>query len=80
MLIPINYHGRTYPQHIKPKIDEVAGHFDVSSISVQRKFSLHTEYSYGARKLNTDLIKDFILIDTAAPDTDHIHMRIPGQR
>jgi hypothetical protein len=62
MLIPIKYHSKSYPHHIKPEIDEVAGHFDVNKISVSRKFSLHTEYSYGARKLNSELLKNFQLI------------------
>lgn len=59
MLIPIQYHSRKYPDHISPEIDEVAGHFDKKGINNSRKFSLHTEYSYGARKLDTDLIQKF---------------------
>ena len=59
MLVPIQYHSKKYPDHIRPEIDEVAGHFDATVIRTERKFSLHTEYSYGARKLDSGLIKHF---------------------
>jgi hypothetical protein len=65
ILIPIKYHKRNYPIHIKPGIDEIAGHFDVSKISVTRKFSLHTEYSYGIRKLNSEILKTFSALRNA---------------
>ena len=50
-LIPIQYHKRKYPAGIKPKITEVAGNFDVSSIKCEMHYSLHTEYSFAARKI-----------------------------
>ena len=53
MLIPIKYHNKSYPSHIHPLIDEIAGHFDISEITPKRKFSLHTEYSYGKRRLSS---------------------------
>jgi len=59
ILIPVKYHTRNYPPHINPKIDEIAAHLDVSKISVTRNFSLHTEYSYGKRELNSELLKAF---------------------
>lgn len=65
MLIPVKYHTRNYPIHIKPEIDEIAGHFDVPKISVTRRFSLHTEYSYGKRKLNSKLLKTFSALQNA---------------
>ena len=59
MEIPIKYAKREYPEGIKPQIQEVAGHFDVPSIQPIMPFSLHTEYSYGRRKLSTDLLNEF---------------------
>jgi hypothetical protein len=59
MLIPIQYHKRKYPAHIIPCIDEIAGHFDVHEVLANCDFSLHTEYSYGKRNLNSDLMKKF---------------------
>jgi len=71
MLIPIKYHKRTYPEHIIPEIQEVAGHFDIRELSSTGKFSLHTEYSYGKRKLDSNLIKEFPAITT------HHKKRVP---
>ncbi len=65
MLIPVQYHKRNYPTHIKPHIDEVAAHFDISSLSIPRSFSLHTEYSYGKRKLDSSLMDQFPIIQSA---------------
>lgn len=65
ILIPVKYNTREYPPHIKPKIDEIAGHFDVAKISVNRSFSLHTEYSYGKRKLNSELLNTFPALQNA---------------
>jgi len=65
MLIPIKYHKRNYPKHIKTNIDEIAGHFDISGIRPIRAFCLHTEYSYGKRKLNSSLIKKLPVIAAA---------------
>jgi len=38
MLIPVNYHKRHYPPHIRPHIFELAGHFDIESISPEVHF------------------------------------------
>ena len=62
MLIPVKYHKRSYPAHIKPEIDEIAGHFDVSKISAPRAFSLHTEYSYGKRNMLSEILGQFPVI------------------
>jgi len=56
-LIPIQYHKRKYPTGIKPKIAEVAGNFDVYSIKCEMPYSLHTEYSFAARKFDSPLVK-----------------------
>lgn len=64
MLIPVKYHKRAYPPYIKPQIDEIAAHFDISNIKSAPRFSLHTEYSYGSRKFDTQIIKQFpVIID-----------------
>jgi len=59
MLIPVQYHSRNYPKHIKPNIVEVAGHFDTDKINTKGEFSLHTEYSYGKRKFNSTIIQRY---------------------
>ena len=64
-LIPINYHNKKYPLSINPQIDEIAGNFDSKVLRVQRRYSLHTEYSYGSRKLNSELMSDLNEIKTA---------------
>jgi len=57
----------------------------VREISPNRDFSLHTEYSYGKRKLNSDLLKKFKTLQKAIADilnrqnvlqsmTDGIHL------
>jgi len=58
-LIPINYHNKEYPEGIKPKIREVAAHFDIDKIKSYDDFSLHTEYSFMNRKFNTNLIQKY---------------------
>lgn len=48
-LIPVQYHSKQYPLHIKPKLSEVAGHFDVRPLRPVGPYCLHTEYSAGQR-------------------------------
>ena len=62
--IPIQYHNRRYPDGISPEIHEVAGHFDVESLDSDSPFSLHTEYSFAARKLTSQLLEDFPIISS----------------
>lgn len=64
-LIPVKYNNREYPVEIQPKIQEVAGHFDIEKIEPNMKFSLHTEYSYSERKMNSRLLKDLDEIKSA---------------
>lgn len=53
-LIPVKYSNLSYPNEIKPRIQEVAGHFDILELSVQLpSYSLHTEYSYSERTMNS---------------------------
>lgn len=55
----VKYHKREYPEGIPLRIEEVACHFDIQSINPSMDYSLHTEYSYGKRKYNTELISQF---------------------
>lgn len=55
-LIPIQYHRTRYPEDIKPKIQEVAGHFDCNPIKLDSPYSLHTEYSFKDRKFDNQII------------------------
>ena len=64
-LIPVQYHKTKYPIDIKPQIIEVAGHFDISRISVKGNYSLHTEYSFIGRKLDSDILKKYKAITSA---------------
>ena len=57
--IPIQYHGKRYPNGIKSDIHEVSGHFDVNNLDINYPFSLHTEYSYGKRNLSSNLLRNF---------------------
>lgn len=56
-LIPIQYHGKKYPNDIDCNIIEVAGNFDKVNLEVDKAYSLHTEYSYMKRKLDTELLE-----------------------
>lgn len=58
-LIPIKYHKLSYPDGIEPKILEAAGHFDVKFINVNTPYSLHTEYSFMRRKLNSEVVSKY---------------------
>ncbi len=56
----VEYGSHPYPDGIKPDLVEVAGHFDKEDIPDLSKYSLHTEYSYGKRKFDTELISQFL--------------------
>ena len=43
----IKYHGQNYPADIPLRIEEIAGHFNITYVKGQLNHSLHTEYSYG---------------------------------
>lgn len=58
-LIPVQYHKRKYPEDIVPSCQEIAAHFDSKIIEPRMNYSLHTEYSYGKRKFDSALIKEF---------------------
>ncbi len=64
----VQYGGHSYPDGIKPDLVEVAGHFDKESIPDLPNYSLHTEYSYGKRKFDTDLMTGFLHLPAANKD------------
>lgn len=57
--ILIEYNNVPYPEDFVSEIKEIAAHFDKNEIETAEKYSLHTEYSYGTRKLNSELISSF---------------------
>ncbi|MEM1671712.1 MAG: hypothetical protein QXY92_05255 [Archaeoglobaceae archaeon] len=58
LLMLVKY-GKRYPYDVPPKIEHVSGHFDVKSIRPTMPYLLHTEYSYGKRNLNSDILQKF---------------------
>lgn len=57
-LIPVKYHNKSYPDSVVPLLDEVAGNLDSKQISMHMPYSLHTEYSYMKRNLDSALVSD----------------------
>ena len=55
-LIPVKYHKKDYPDPIRPLLIELAGNLDSKPIDVDQPYSLHTEYSYMKRKLDSELL------------------------
>lgn len=59
-LIPVKYRLYTYPAGITPRIQEIAGHLDKTDIHPHLPcFSLHTEYSFGKRSLNSAQLEPY---------------------
>lgn len=67
-LIPIKYHEKNYPPRIKCTIQETAGNFDKEKIVVNSEYSLHTEYSYMPRSLDSKIVHDLFQITAAHKD------------
>jgi hypothetical protein len=63
--IPVQYHSKQYPTHIKPKLSEIAGHFDVRPLRPTGMYCLHTEYSAGQRDFTQPALKDLDCIKTS---------------
>ena len=63
--ILIEYNSVPYPNGFVSNIKEIAGHLDKSEIETAEKYSLHTEYSYGTRKFDTELISNFTELKTS---------------
>ena len=55
----IEYNGIPYPEGYVSKIKEVAGHLDKEEIEQSECYSLHTEYSYGKRKLDSPILEKY---------------------
>ncbi len=55
----VKYHTQTYPADIPLRFEECPAHFDVTSVDANLRCSLHTEYSYGKRRLNSELLSRF---------------------
>jgi len=55
----VKYNDVDYPQGFSADIHEVAAHFDKIEIEAFDKYSLHTEYSYGKRKLDSPIISKY---------------------
>ena len=64
----VEYNGVSYPQEYSGKIKEVAAHLDKEAIDYAECYSLHTEYSYGKRKLDSSLLSSFSALRTANKD------------
>lgn len=64
----VEYNNVKYPDGYISDIKEVAAHFDKDNIEVFDKYSLHTEYSYGKRKFDTELISKFPALVEAHKD------------
>jgi len=65
LLIPVQYGRREYPFGIKPLIQELAGHFDVNCLRAEISYSLHTEYSYGAREFTAVSVRNLKTIQAS---------------
>ena len=66
--ILVEYSNLPYPERYSAQIQEVAAHFDKDAIDPQCAYSLHTEYSYGKRKYNTELISKYPALISANKD------------
>jgi len=64
----VKYHTQQYPEDIPLRIVESAAHFDTESLTGELKLSLHTEYSYGKRKFDSELLQRFPEILAAQKD------------
>lgn len=64
----VKYHAQLYPEDIPLRIEECAAHLDVTSVNATLQRSLHTEYSYGKRKLDSELLSRFPAIIAASKD------------
>ncbi len=57
----IKYHDKEYPPSIPLRFQEIAAHFDIYKLKINRNisYSLHTEYSYGTRKFSNSFVRNF---------------------
>ena len=64
----VEYNGVPYPEGYPAEIHEVAGHLDKDVIENKEAYSLHTEYSYGKRKFDTELIARYPVLKEGNKD------------
>jgi len=64
----VKYHSQEYPADVPLRIEECAAHFDITKVKATLRSSLHTEYSYGKRQFNSDIVKQFPAIVDAQKD------------
>lgn len=64
----VKYHKQEYPANIPLRIEECTSHFDISAAASDLRLSMHTEYSYGKRKFDSDVIQPFSAIRAAQKD------------
>ena len=64
----IKYHGQEYPADVPLRIEEIAAHFDITSVGGRLDRSLHTEYSYGKRKWDSVLVQKYPELVAAQKD------------
>ena len=55
----IKYHNQIYPSNIPLRIEECSANFDVKSVESTLDLSLHTEYSYGKRKMDSNIVLQY---------------------
>ena len=66
--ILVEYNNLPYPEGYSAQVYEVAAHLDKVSISPKGAYSLHTEYSYGKRKFDTEYISNFPVLEESNKD------------
>lgn len=64
----VKYHTQAYPMDIPLRAEECAAHFDITSVKADLRYSLHTEYSYGKRKFDSELVNRFPSVVSAQKD------------
>lgn len=64
----VKYHTQAYPTDIPLRAEECAAHFDITSVDADLRYSLHTEYSYGKRKFDSELVNHFPSIVSSQKD------------
>ena len=64
----VKYHNQEYPSEIPLRMVECSANFDITSVKADLLLSMHTEYSYGKRKMDSALVSQFPAIVAAQKD------------
>lgn len=64
----VKYHKQEYPDDIPLRIEKCTSHFDITAVSSDLRLSMHTEYSYGKRSFDSNVIRSFPAIIAAQKD------------